>query len=160
MWGQGMRGLGQGLAVIVRRAMARLVARRDILDLAVVGQGSSNLAEMRVLVRLRAPAALDGGALLALGRSLRRMLNLPPGAGLPLLLMRIEEEPDGAGADPREVTGSDRKSQSTGRQARHEAGPVTTQITALCSLFAELKRKRRRSRSPPSPWSVFLSACG
>jgi len=155
-----MRGLGQGLTVIVRRAMARLVARRDILDLAVVGQGSSNLAEMRVLVRLRGRAALDGGALLALGRSLRLMLNLPPGAGLPLLLMRIEEEPDGAAANPREVTGSHWKSQSTGRRARHEAGPVTTRITALCSLFAELKRKRRRSRSQPSPWSVFLSACG
>ncbi|MBA4351263.1 MAG: hypothetical protein C0427_08450 [Rhodobacter sp.] len=152
MWRQGMRGLGQGLAVMVRRAMMRLVARRDILGLSVAGGRSSNLADMQVLVRLRGRAALDGGALLALGRSLRRMLRLQPGAGLPLLVIRLAEEaPDEAGADPCGVTGTWLSSRSQGRERSSAASQVATRIMDLCGLSVASKRIRRRSRSPPSP---------
>jgi len=154
-----MRGQGQGLAVMVRRALARLVARRDILGLEVAGDQPSDLTGLRVMVRLRRREGLDAGALLALCQSLRGMLGLKPGAGLPLLVIRAaaEDVSEKAGADRTWRTGTDASFRSADPAGY---GSKAAWIVPLTGVSALLKRKGRRSRSPPSPWSVALSACG
>lgn len=154
-----MRGQGQGLAVMVRRALARLVARRDILGLEVAGGSPANPAARRVEVNLRRRQGLDEGAVLALCQKLRRMLGLKPGAGLPLLVIRAaaEDVSEKAGADRAWRTGTDADFRCADPAGY---GSKAAWIVPLTGVSALLKRKGRRSRSPPSPWSVALSACG
>lgn len=163
-----MRGSGQGLAVMVRRALARLVARRDILGLAVAGGRLSDLSALRVVVSLRGREGLDAGALLALCQGLRGMLGRGSGERLPLFVIRVvaEDRAERAGA---ERAGAERARRSGVRgDGPHALGPWPPVVHGHRALWrmplsrfsALAKRKGRRSRSPPSPWSVALSACG
>lgn len=154
-----MRGRGKGLAVMAHRALARFVARRDILHLAVAGSGRSDLAAMRVLVRLRGRDGLDSGTLLAFGRSLRAMLGLQPGSGLPLLVISLAAEDAAESADADRPNGAGCVAKCLW-QRRAGLARLASVILPFGGLSDALKRKRRRLRSPPSPWSVSLSACG
>jgi hypothetical protein len=172
-----MRKDGNGIAGQIRRAVMRLVAPGTFLGLAVAGAAGPDPAAIQVSVRLRGPQDMDGGALLALGRRLRKVLRLAPDARLPVLVIRWldrdEAEASGEnlpGAPPRQKALPKAKragvlAQGGKAAVVRSAGVDWPNATALPMPFQDgcceaLQKERRRSRSPPSPGSVLGSACG
>lgn len=172
-----MRKDGNGIAGQIRRAFVRLVAPGTFLGLAVAGAAEPDPAAMRVSVRLRGPQDMDGGALLALGRRLRKVLRLAPGARLPVLVIRwvAWDEAGAPGENFPEAAPRKKdlpKAKRAGVRAHggkaavvRSAGVYWPTAAALTmplrdSCCEALQKERRRSRSPPSPGSVLGSACG
>ena len=165
----------------LRRAVARVIGPGGLLGLALAGAGGADPAAMRVVLRLRGGCELDGAVLVALARRLRRVMRLEPGMRLPMLVIRqvANEAEAPACAEARGPRNDAAVPDRDGLEGRHDrrvalaAGEkviatATTggsrgmakaaQRAGLCGVYQ--KDERRRSRSPPSPWSVWLSACG
>ncbi|MCZ8336499.1 MAG: hypothetical protein O9328_19735 [Rhodobacteraceae bacterium] len=76
------------IAGLVRRALAQYLPPGERLRVAVQG---GPIAPLHVAVDLPGAAALDGGAILALARSLRVRAARREGAVLPILTLRLIE---------------------------------------------------------------------
>ena len=176
-----MRAVRTGLSGRLRHAVARLVGPGNVLTLDVVGSNGPAPAAIRVTVRRRGGQGSDGGLLMALARRVRRVLALSDGARLPMLVIRCVAPK--AMASLREATGDERgeagpqgperrqarlggrMALTPGAEMRARARIGWHRVMAKVGRWAGLSfgpqnKERRRSRSPPSPWSSVLSPCG